>query len=125
VDASDIYQDCTAGPCINVYWREIQMINVIASIRVKNGCIPEFLEIFKANIPLVLAEKGCLEYVPTVDVETGLPPQELDAESVTIVEKWESLDALKAHLAAPHMVEYQKKVKDIVAGVSLKVLQEA
>jgi quinol monooxygenase YgiN len=99
------------------------MIIVLATIRVKEGKVPEFLKIFTANVPLVLAEKGCLEYVPTVDVETGLAPQKLDADCVTIVEKWENIAALKAHLAAPHMVEYQKKVKDIVAGVSLKVLQ--
>ncbi len=100
------------------------MINVIAKIRIKEGCIPDFLEIFKSNIPAVLAETGCLEYVPTVDVKTGLAPQKVDSECVTIVEKWESIGALKAHLVAPHMVEYQNKVKDIVVDVSLKVLQE-
>jgi len=51
------------------------MINVIASIRVKEGRRAEFLDIFKANIGTVLHEKGCLEYVPTIDVPTGLPPQ--------------------------------------------------
>ena len=44
---------------------------------------------------------------------------------VTIIEKWESLAALRAHLTAPHMLTYREKVKDIVENVSLKVLQEA
>ena len=101
------------------------MIHVIASIHIKAGRVPEFLDIFKANIPLVLKEKGCIEYEPTIDVPTGLPPQELNGNIVTIVEKWESLDALRAHLAAPHMLAYQKNVRDIVEKMALKVLEKA
>lgn len=101
------------------------MVNVIASIRVKPGARARFLEIFKANVPAVKAENGCVEYGPTVDLETGLPPQRLDPDVVTIIEKWSSLDTLRAHLAAPHMAAYREKVKDLVAGVELKVLQNA
>jgi quinol monooxygenase YgiN len=32
---------------------------------------------------------------------------------------------LKAHMTAPHMLSYREKVKDLVAGVSLKILTEA
>ena len=105
---------------------EIVVINVIASIRVKPGNVPAFLKAFKANVPNVLKEQGCIEYVPAVDVATGLPPQVLDANIVTIIEKWESLDALLAHLKAPHMATYREAVRDLVAGPSsIKVLQEA
>ncbi len=100
------------------------MINVIASIRVKEGRRAEFLDIFRANIANVLQEKGCLEYVPTVDVATGLPPQELNENVVTIIEKWQSLEDLRAHLNAPHMLAYRIAVTDLVADVSLKVLAE-
>ncbi len=99
------------------------MINVIASITIKEGRIPEFIEIFKANVPLVLKEKGCIGYLPTMDVDSGLPPQERDENVVTIIEQWETLADLKAHLTAPHMLTYKKKVEDIVVGLSLKVLQ--
>ena len=100
------------------------MINVIASIQIKEGRRSEFIDIFKSNIPNVLEEKGCVEYVPTIDVPTGLPPQELDVNVVTIIEKWGSLEELQAHLSAPHMVAYQAKVADFVDKVSLKVLEE-
>ena len=100
------------------------MINVIASIHVKPGRRAEFLAIFRANVPQVLQEQGCIEYLPTVDFPTGLPPQELDEHLVTILEKWQSLDALRAHLIAPHMLAYREAVKDLVARVSLKVLAE-
>ncbi len=101
------------------------MVYVIASISVKPEGKAKFLEIFKANMPAVRAEAGCLEYQPTMDTETGLAPQRLSPSVVTILEKWSSLDALRAHLAAPHMAAYRDKVKDLVTGIELKVLQEA
>jgi len=101
------------------------MINVIASIHIKDGRLSEFIEIFKANIPKVLEEKGCVEYVPTVDVPAGLSLQELNDNVVTIIEKWDSLEDLQEHLTAPHMLVYKEKVKDFVDKVSLKVLMEA
>ncbi len=101
------------------------MINVIASIRVREGRLQDFIAIFKANVPNVRAENGCLEYVPTIDAPTGLPPQELDKDVVTIIEKWDSVEALKVHLAAPHMRTYQERVRDMVENVSIKILAEA
>ena len=71
------------------------MITVLASIYVKPGEKGKFLDIFKANVPAVCAEKGCVSYVPMVDVDTQLPPQEMDENIVTIVEQWESIEALK------------------------------
>ena len=62
---------------------------------------------------------------PAVDIDAKLPPQILDENVVTIIEKWESLEALRDHLEAPHMLAYREKVKNIVAGLSLKVLREA
>lgn len=101
------------------------MVTVIASIYVKAGKVQEFLQILKDNVPNVVAEAGCIEYAPTVDIDAGLPVQKLDEKVVTIIEKWQSLDALKAHLGTPHMLEYREKVKDLVEDVSLKVLQQA
>jgi quinol monooxygenase YgiN len=101
------------------------MINVIASIHVKPGRLSEFLEIFESNVPHVREERGCIEYFPTVDIDAGLPPQSLDENVVTIIEKWGSLEALRDHLNAPHMLAYKEKIEDIVEDVSLKVLQEA
>jgi quinol monooxygenase YgiN len=101
------------------------MINVIASIRVKQGSLSDFLAICKANVPKVREEKGCIEYFPAVDVDAKLPPQARDENVVTVIEKWESLEALHAHLEAPHMLAFREKVKDLVEGRSLKVLREA
>ena len=102
----------------------MNLINVIASIRVKAGRLPEFVEIFKSNLPNVREERGCIEYFPSVDINADLPPQSMDENVVTIIEKWESLDALRDHLKAPHMLSYKEKVKDMVEDLSIKVLQE-
>ena len=101
------------------------MINVIASVQIKEGLLPKFIELFKSNIPNVLTEKGCIEYAPTIDIPTDFPPQEMNENVVTIIEKWDSLEDLRAHISAPHMVEFQKKEKEFVEKVSLKVLQQA
>jgi quinol monooxygenase YgiN len=99
------------------------MIIVIASIRVKPGTMNEYLPILKTNVPLVCAEKGCIEYAPSIDVPTVFPTQKTDENILTLVEKWESVDALKTHLQAPHMQAYREKVKDIVENVELRILQ--
>lgn len=99
------------------------MITVIASIKVVPDKVVEFVKLFNENVPNVLEEDGCIEYYPTVDIETGLEVQAADPSIVTIVECWESIDALKAHLGAPHMTRYREQTKELVEEVSIKVLQ--
>ena len=101
------------------------MVRVIASIHVKEGQLDKFIGIFKSNVPDVLKEEGCIEYVPNIDLPTGLPRQELNSNVVTIIEKWRSLEDLQTHLSSAHMVAYQKKVRDLVDRVSLRILTEA
>ena len=102
------------------------MIHVIASIEITPGRRDAFLEEFRKLVPSVLAEEGCIEYGPTVDAQTGLENQSIKGENITtIMEKWESVDALKAHLVAPHMTEYREKVKDLVVGMTLHILEPA
>jgi quinol monooxygenase YgiN len=101
------------------------MISVLASIRIQEGERAAFLEIFNANVPKVRQESGCIEYYPAVDIESGLPVQRLEADTVTVIEKWQSLEALQAHLASAHMLEYKEQVKTLVRDISLKVLQAA
>lgn len=51
------------------------------------------------NVPKVKAEDGCLAYEPTFEMESGLPiKSEIRKNAVTIVEAWENLEALHAHL---------------------------
>lgn len=102
------------------------MIHVIASIEVAAGRRDEFLSEFHKIVPLVREEDGCVEYGPTVDVETNIDAQGAMRENVvTVVEKWESIEALEAHLIAPHMLEYRTRVKQLVIAAQLQILQPA
>lgn len=102
------------------------MIYVIATLEVAPGKRAAFLREFQANVPAVLAEEGCIEYVPTIDVPTSINAQgEARENVVTVVEKWDSTEALEAHLIAPHMIAYRAKVKDMLLNVSLQVLEQA
>ncbi|ACH40783.1 antibiotic biosynthesis monooxygenase domain protein [Citrifermentans bemidjiense Bem] len=101
------------------------MISVVASITVKEGKREEFLEIFHGNVPKVRNEEGCVEYFPAIDADSGIGVQTLDPQVVTVMEKWQSMEALHRHLESAHMLEYREKVKDLVEGVSLKVLRQA
>jgi quinol monooxygenase YgiN len=102
------------------------MIHVIATVEVAEGKRAAVLAEFGRIVPLVRAETGCREYGPAVDVPSGLPSQgPVRDDVITIVEKWESLDALLAHAQAPHMLEYRDRVKGLVLRVQLQVLQPA
>ena len=61
----------------------------------------------------------------TMIVITNLPPQIMDENVVTIIDAWESMEALCNHLGTPHMLAYQERASDIVENVALKELQEA
>ncbi len=100
------------------------MINVIASITVKEGRLHDFLQVFTANVPLVRGEDGCIEYIPALDLETDIPVQTVDKNVVTIIEKWQSPEALKAHLTSPRMLAYKEKAGEMIEKVTIKVLQE-
>lgn len=99
------------------------MIHVIATIKLKDGSRDRFLAVLKDNVPRVLAEKGCRGYTPTVDLESGIPVQAAPrADVVTIIEAWESLEDLRTHLKAPHMLSYREKVQGLVKNVGIHVL---
>lgn len=100
------------------------MIHVVAVITAKAGQRAAMLELFAANRPAVLAEAGCIEYSAVVDA-ANLPTgwATFGPDTFVVVEKWESMDALKAHAKAPHMAAYGAKTKDWVANRAIHVLQ--
>jgi quinol monooxygenase YgiN len=102
------------------------MLHVLATVEIESGNREAFLAVFAKLVPLVRAEDGCLEYGAAVDVPTSIPVQVSPRPDVVmVVEKWASLDALEAHLKAPHMVEYRQRVKAFVKQVSLQILRPA
>ena len=102
------------------------MIHVVAVITAKPGLRAQVLEAFQANCPAVRAEKGCVEYVATVDAQ-GMPASKgtFGEDTFVVVEKWETADHLKAHAVAPHMKDYGAKTKDLLASRVIHVLSPA
>jgi quinol monooxygenase YgiN len=101
------------------------MVIVVATVTCISGHRNDFLAEFRRIVPEVLQEDGCIEYGPTIDAATDIGNQNTDGNRVTIVEKWESVDALKAHLVAPHMEAYRPKVKNFVESSELRILEAA
>ena len=99
------------------------MIHVLAIITAKAGQRSTLLQAFKAIMPTVHAEAGCIEYGPVVDVDGADPA--FGPDTFVVVEKWETLEALRAHAVAPHMKTYGEKTKDLVAKRAVHVLTDA
>jgi quinol monooxygenase YgiN len=102
------------------------MVHVLAFITTKPGRREEVLSIFRANMPAVHAEDGCIEYAPATDVDAfGGFQTPLGPDGFVVIEKWASAEALRAHAAALHMVAYAAKTRDMVASRVIHVLSPA
>ena len=102
------------------------MIHVVAIITAKPGHRDEILEAFRANMPAVHAEDGCIEYGPAIDADgVGALQTKFGPDTFLVIEKWESLEHLKAHGASPHMAAYGAKTRDLLASRVIHVLSPA
>lgn len=102
------------------------MIHVLAVITAKPGQRDAILEAFQANVPAVKSEQGCIEYGAAIDMPNGPGFQvQYGPDAFVVIEKWESMDALKAHGAAPHMAAYSARTKDLVASRVIHILSPA
>jgi quinol monooxygenase YgiN len=102
------------------------MIHVIATLEFEPGKRDFVLAEFRKIVPLVRAEAGCLEYTPAIDADTGMTMQHrIGPDSLMVIERWETLEALEAHDVAPHMKAYRAKVKQHIRGREIRVLTPA
>jgi quinol monooxygenase YgiN len=102
------------------------MIQVIVVIQAKPGHRQALLDAFKANIPAVHAENGCIEYSAFVDIEGFGPPQTpYGSDTFIVIEKWNTAADLKAHARAPHMTAYQASVKEFIENRTVHLLSHA
>jgi quinol monooxygenase YgiN len=102
---------------------ESNMIHVLAILTAKPGQRAAIVEAFKANVPAVHAEAGCSEYSAAIDVDGADPA--FGPDTFVVIEKWESMAALKAHASSTHMAAYVAKTKDMLASRAVHVLDPA
>src|SRR3954465_2157615 len=102
------------------------MIHVIAVITAKPGKRDEILRHFRAKVPAVRAEQGCLEYGAAVDAENALKFQtKWGPDTFLVIGKWERREALQAPAAAPPMAAYGAKTKELIASRVIHILSPA
>jgi quinol monooxygenase YgiN len=100
------------------------MLHILVTMMVKEGRMKEFLAVCAELRPSVLREAGCQAYEYTRDAASPLGIQEpVEANRITLIERWESLDALKAHMGTPHMKEAGLKMKDLRTSVVARVVE--
>ena len=97
------------------------MIHVLAIITAHPGKRAQLLEIFQAIVPTVRKEQGCIEYGVAIDVPGADPA--FGADTYVVVEKWESVETLKAHSVAPHMKAFGEAAGSLIAKRAVHVLQ--
>src|SRR5258707_8854024 len=99
------------------------MTPVVAVITAKPGKRAAILEAFRANVPAVRAEQGCIEYGAAVDADNAPPFQKKwGDDTFLVIQKWDSMDALKAHAAAPHMAAYGAKTREPIPTRGIHIL---
>jgi len=102
------------------------MIQVLAIITAKPGMRDQILAAYRDNVAAVRAEDGCLGYEAVIDVREASPGfAQFGPDTFVVVEKWASMEALKAHAVAPHMKAYAGKVKEWTANRAIHVLESA
>jgi len=77
-----------------------------------------------AVVPTVRAEDGCRMYTLLRDAATDWDrPMRFGERTMWMLEKWDSVDALKAHLETPHMKAFGPSVRPMRTASTFHVLE--
>ncbi|MBV4412859.1 antibiotic biosynthesis monooxygenase [Enterobacteriaceae bacterium YMB-R22] len=101
------------------------MLTVIADIRTRPGQHHRqaVLDAFAKIVPSVLQEAGCHGYAPLIDHNAQVDFQASSPDAITMVEKWDSVAHLQAHLNTAHMKAWAEEVKDHVLDTRIRILE--
>ena len=91
----------------------MDFILVLAKIEPKEGCQDSIIELADDLIFETLQEEGNIDY-------QLLKP--IDGDTLTFVEKWESLDALKRHMGSPHFLNFSEESGEFVENMTVQVI---
>lgn len=91
----------------------MDFILVLAKIEPKEGCQDSIIEIADELIFETLQEEGNIDYQLLKPIE---------GNTLTFVEKWESLDALKRHMGSPHFLNFSDESGEFVENMTVQVI---
>ncbi len=84
------------------------MVVITGTVRIRAGALEAARPVMEAVLTASRAEEGCLAYSYAVDV--------LDPTIIHVTEQWESEEALRAHLATPHVALWRSHWEEL--GIS-------
>ena len=76
------------------------MIYLVATLTIKPGSLPDFIDAAKACIAATRQEPGCISY--------DLHQSQTDENTLVFVERWESQEDLDGHFKAPHFLTWRE-----------------
>lgn len=83
-------------------------LEVVATIHVQPGRIDEVVAILAGQLETTRAEAGCLRY--------DLHRDRRDPETLVMLERWASKEALRAHGETAHFVEASRRLSGLLAS---------
>ena len=91
----------------------MDFVLVLAKVEPKEGCQDSIIEVSKELIDESLLEEGNIDY--------QLLKSNND-DSLTFVEKWESTEVLKRHMASPHFLNFGEESGEFVENMDIQVI---
>ena len=94
------------------------MIVVNVEVLVESGAAEKARDAVKAMEQATRQEAGCLTYAFSVDIS--------DPGMIRVTERWESMEAIQAHMKSPHMADFQRAVMMLKPkGLEIKAFEVA
>lgn len=94
----------------------MSQLNIIATITIKPEYHEAFKPIFKRLVIGSRAEHGCVRYELNQSIE--------NPNIYTVVETWQSQQAIDLHNTTPHFVEFANFAKEHVDGLSICIAKQ-
>ncbi len=91
----------------------MDFILVLAKITPKEGCQDSILELADELVYETLLEEGNIDYQLL---------KSSNDDTLTFVEKWESPEALKRHMASPHFLNFGEESGEFVENIDIQVI---
>jgi quinol monooxygenase YgiN len=91
------------------------MILIYATIDIKAGRVDEAKAASLEHATAGLTEPGCIGYLFTSDLEL--------ADRIHVLERWESEEMFKAHMASERSANFAKHMNDMAQSVSVSRYQ--
>ena len=94
----------------------MSQLNIIATITIKPEYHEAFKPIFKRLVIGSRAEHGCVRYELNQSIE--------NPNIYTVLETWQSQQAIDLHNTTPHFVEFANFAKEHVDGLSICIAKQ-